>query len=522
VKKKTRLADLLPVLAVAALLLGLGLAVRLYDQDDPPLDFHPTRQLHSLIMARGMYAQAVPGAYPAWQSERAVQQGQAEGLIEPPILESLAVFTYRLAGRELPWAARVYSSLFWLAGALGFYGLCRLYLSRSAALVGMGFMLVLPYGIYASRAFQPDPLMTALIVLSWWAFARWMNGETPPLRNWIWAILAGLLGGAALLVKGTALFFVAGGWAGLVLAGSPLTNPAVPGGLKGLRAVLRRRQVWIIALLVVLPYGLYTAWGALVSGTFAGQLSLRFFPQYWVDPVFYLRWYNLVESAFSLPWLALGLLGAFFLPRGAARGLGWGAWIGYLAMGFALSHHISTHDYYSLPLIPLMGFGLAALTEAARQTLPEPRRLTGALAVILLLSAAGLSTWEARTVLKRADYRAAPAFWQNLADRMGRDAGVVGITQDYGARLVYYGWITPNNWLTAAEFDLRRAAGQQFDLGALFAEQTQGKQFFLVTVPEEFDRQPELKALLNARYAVFDQGPGYLIYDLRKPLQGVN
>jgi hypothetical protein len=191
-------------------------------------------------------------------------------------------------------------------------------------------------------------------------------------------------------------------------------------------------------------------------------------------------------------------------------------------MGFALSHHISTHDYYSLPLIPLMGFGLAALTEAARQTLPEPRRLTGALAVILLLSAAGLSTWEARTVLKRADYRAAPAFWQNLADRMGRDAGVVGITQDYGVRLVYYGWITPNNWLTAAEFDLRRDAGQQFDLGALFAEQTQGKQFFLVTVPEEFDRQPELKALLNARYAVFDQGPGYLIYDLRKPLQGVN
>lgn len=61
---------------LALLLVGLGLVVRLYDLSDPPLDFHPTRQLHSLIMARGMYFETAPGI-PAWQRERAVEMWRA-------------------------------------------------------------------------------------------------------------------------------------------------------------------------------------------------------------------------------------------------------------------------------------------------------------------------------------------------------------------------------------------------------------------------------------------------------------
>jgi len=488
---------------LAVLLVLLGLAVRLYDLGDPPLDFHPTRQLHSLIMARGIYYQDAPGI-PDWQRERAVQQWRAEGVIEPPILENLAALVYRLAGREVPETGRVFSILFWTIGGLGLYGLGRQFFSAPAALVGLGFWMVSPYAVFASRAFQPDPLMTVLIVLAWWAFARWMRVAPPGGRaGWRWALAAGLLGGAALLVKGTALFFVAAGWGGALLAG------------RGMRSALRDRQVWLMAGLAVLPYAAYTLWGVAINGFLQGQFSLRFFPQYWIEPVFYLRWYNLLERAFSLPWLALGLLGAVFLPNRVARGLGWGGWIGYLGMGLALSHHISTHDYYSLPLVGLIGLGLAALAQAALAALPQPRRLLGALAGLVLLASAGMSAWDARTALKRADYRAEPSFWAGLAEKMGRDAAVVGITQDYGARMEYYGWITPANWLTAAEFDLRRSAGQQFDLPALFNEMTAGKQFFLVTLPEELALQPEVKQLLESSYPLFAEGPGYQIYDLR-------
>ncbi len=492
------------ILALVVVLLLTGLVVRLYDLDDAPLDFHPTRQLHSLIMARGMYFEIAPNV-PDWQRERAVQQWRAEGVIEPPILERLAVLTYRMAGREIPHAARVFSILFWLIGAIGLFAVSRELISSQGGLAALGFVLVLPYAVYASRAFQPDPLMAALIVLSWWAFARWARQEGP---GWRWALAAGLLGGGALLVKGTAMFLVAGGFAGGLLA------------QRGLRGALRDARIWLIALLTLLPYGVYTAWGVWGSGMLRDQFGLRFFPQYWLDPAFYLRWFNLLDGAIGLPWLALGALGTFFLSSRLARGLAWGGWAGYLLMGFALSHHISTHDYYSLPLIPLLGFGLAGLLEAARKDLPQPRKLLGTLAVLVLLASAALSAWQARTALKRADYRGEAAFWGSLTEQLGRDAGVVGITQDYGARMVYWGWITPANWLTAAEFDLRRNAGQQFNLAEMFEQLTQGKQFYLVTMLDELERQPEVKELLETRYPLLQAGDGYMIYDLRNPPGG--
>ncbi|MEJ5241736.1 MAG: hypothetical protein WHS87_11110 [Anaerolineales bacterium] len=52
------------------LLLLTGWLIRLYDLDDPPLDFHPTRQLFSALKARGILRRAsrpsatLAGVYP--------------------------------------------------------------------------------------------------------------------------------------------------------------------------------------------------------------------------------------------------------------------------------------------------------------------------------------------------------------------------------------------------------------------------------------------------------------------------
>jgi hypothetical protein len=219
-------------------------------------------------------------------------------------------------------------------------------------------------------------------------------------------------------------------------------------------------------------------------------------------------------------------------------------------MGFGLSHHISTHSYYHLPLVPLAGLGVAALADALLRSQPEPRRVVGGLdptptgkgpaptpagrgqaltpigrgqaltpvgrglATLVLLATALMSGWEARTALKRADYRDQPAFWQSLVAQMGQRASVAGITQDYGYRLEYWGWITPANWLTSAEFALRKSVGQTFDLPALFKDRTANKEYFLVTMLDELDLQPELKAMLEKDYPVFARGPGYVIYYL--------
>ena len=83
--------------AAVLVIFVVGLAIRFYDLDDAPLDFHPTRQLHSALMARGMYYENLPNV-PEWQRKLAVEQWKQEGLIEPPIMERLAALTYQIAG----------------------------------------------------------------------------------------------------------------------------------------------------------------------------------------------------------------------------------------------------------------------------------------------------------------------------------------------------------------------------------------------------------------------------------------
>ena len=75
-----------PLLWLALILIfGVGLVIRVYDYDDPLLDFHPTRQLHSALMARGMYYQNLTSV-PEWQRDMAVRQWKAEGVIELPFV----------------------------------------------------------------------------------------------------------------------------------------------------------------------------------------------------------------------------------------------------------------------------------------------------------------------------------------------------------------------------------------------------------------------------------------------------
>ncbi|MBK9600225.1 MAG: hypothetical protein IPO36_00010 [Anaerolineales bacterium] len=60
--------------------------------------------------------------------------------------------------------------------------------------------------------------------------------------------------------------------------------------------------------------------------------------------------------------LMLGLLGLFFLENEKRRFF-LGLWAGYALFGIYFNYHISSHDYYSLPLIPIVALSLAPLAE---------------------------------------------------------------------------------------------------------------------------------------------------------------
>ena len=355
-------------------ILILGFAIRLYDLTDLPLDFHSTRQLVSVLKARGMYYQTLSvDDVPAEQRSFAIQQWRFRAAVEPEFFERIVAFTYRFTGEQV-WVARIYSSLFWMVGAVFLFLLARELTSTDGALAATAFYVFLPYAVIASRSFQPDPLMVMLIIIFWWAVYKWSLifdqekftaksakdakeknlGDLRVLRGskkaWLFAILAGLFGGLAIFIKFVAAFFVIGGGLGALL------------GRGSIREALKQPQVYVMTALGILPGAAYVIYGVFIAGYLGQQFGGRFIPSLFLSPSYYLGWVNMLNLVIGGGALMIALLGLFFLEKEKLRFI-LALWAGYALFGLYFNYHISTHDYYSLPLIPIVALSLAPVAD---------------------------------------------------------------------------------------------------------------------------------------------------------------
>ena len=513
---------------VAILLFVAAAAIRLYDLTDLPLDFHPTRQLFSAIKARGMYYASMPDA-PADLREFAIQQGKQKVTVEPEVLERLVVSTWKFTGEQL-WVARVYSILFWLIGGIFLYLLARDLFTKDGALFAVAFYLFLPYAVLASRSFQPDSLMLALILGFWWSVNRWAENLLPrrkegreedsilrevnsPSRssrfrgsNWTWVILASLFGGFAIFIKLNAAFFIVGGALGAAL------------GRASLRDLVRNKQVYAMAILGLLPGAAYVAYG-LSRGFLGQQFGGRFIPSLLLSPTYPLGWAQMIGDVLGLFTFALALLGLTLIESKPVRAFALGIWGAYLAFGIFFDYHISTHNYYSLPLIPIAALTLTPLAEAIVGRIVNPtwtphHRILIASSLTLCLLAV---LWTSRSALKSVDYRPEAGYWNQIGETV-RDYRVVALSQDYNSRLVYWGWANAAVWPDSSDIDYHsdlRGGDQTFE--KRFAKLTEGKDLFLVTDLTDLARQPDLQERLS-HFAIFAEGEGYIIYDLQQPI----
>ena len=482
-----------------ALLLVLAAAVRLFDLTDIPLDFHPARQFHSAIIARGIYTEW-GGEYPDQQAALNRAQNASEIRIEPPFLEYLTAFTYKFFGREFLWAARIYSIIFWLVGGIVLYFLLKRVVSSWGALTGLVYFFFLPYGILASRSFQPDPLMLMLVILSLYAFFRW--NDEPDWKN---TIFAGLAAGAAILVKQVAVFFVMAALGGLLIS-----KP-------GFKRLFTSGKVWIMFFLSLLPVALYNFYGIFIEGSLAGQYSERFFPELFIDPGFYIRWIYKIEETNGLALLMLAVLGVLLLRRTEIRNTMFAYLAGYALYGFVFAHHISTHDYYQLPLFFFTAFGLASLADLLFRHLQDikPVWFSRVVVFFVFLLGTGWGIWSARSVMKKIDYRELPQVWQEFSQTAGGPGtATIGLMEDYGASLEYWGYILPQYWWSDEEGDLIRNMKEE-EFVEIFERRTEGKKYFIITDFSELENQLNLKLYLYAHYPVFLAGEQYLIYDLQ-------
>ena len=189
--------------------------------------------------------------------------------------------------------------------------------------------------------------------------------------------------------------------------------------------------------------------------------------------------------------------------------------LGTPSSAFTFNYHISSHDYYSLPLIPIVALSLAPVADAffAQLTKFTTTKFTRVAAFCILLFGLFASLSNIRAEMKRIDYRPEARMWAEISEKLG-DKNTAGLTQDYGSRLAYWGWKNLTSWPTYGDLvyhnDLRNA---QNDFEEQFESIASRKELFLVTDFDELSRQPLLKEKLST-YSIFAEGDGYMIFDL--------
>jgi hypothetical protein len=486
------------VCIMLALVFFFGLAARFYDFDDPPLDFHPTRQLRSMLIARGMFYENLDDV-PQERRVLAVHQWKSEGQqIEPPIMERLTAWGYRLVGTDDLRVPRFLAIFFWTAGGVALFLLLRYLVGAKGAIAGVAYYMLLPFPLLASRSFQPESLMTAAIIFSWWAIVRWARHKT-----WFNAVLAGLITGFAIYVKLPAIFFVAPAMITIVFLDQKL-----------FKAILQP-QVITMGILAILPALIYHVDGLYISGFLQNQTSFRLFPNMLTNPLHYFKWIYYIGGTLGIEFFLLGMAGALLIQEKRFRAMVISIFIGYFLYGLVFAYHIVTHNYYQIPLTPVIAIGLSACAAVVINQVVGRKSFGLVVVGALLFSWMAYNFWDVRTTLDDASYHNEPEFYADMGEKLW-DYSVVSITPDYGYRLLYWGWKGTINWMSVGDFNMRELAGMEIDKADLFAEAVAGRELFLVTSFSELDRQPDVKEILYSTYPIYDQGEDYLIFDLRE------
>ena len=517
-------------------------AIRLCHITEPPDDFHPFRQYRCASIARAFYEEAQGRA--DWAHESADNRHFQDGVLEPPVVEFISVGGYFLLGGEKLWFARVLSVGYWLIAAGLLWRLARRLAGDGPALVTLAVMLFLPYGIVGSRAFQPEPLMVMLQLLTITAV---FNHFAAPLRKRFW--LAAALAAVTFLIKPTGLFAVFAVFGGLSL------------WHRGLKATLFGRESILFTVVSMLPAVSYYGWGIWHVAKLQDQATMSFVPQLYTHLHYWTSWARMIGRTAGLLPFAAGLGGILFFARGPARVLVASMFGGYFAYGLVFNYHIHTHDYYSLQLIPIVALALGPITLAAGNWLGAQWRISAwRLAVTLALGgvllAGGLfAAWQMN--LKRTDKAVKERLKAGLGlvglsekvfrfvrpgyygyEQMRADAVEIGELVHHSHHTVllcvdgpmcvsYFGRLSGKDWpesnLFRFERDVRRLppipVAQRFARGF----QPMDPEYFIITELGDFAAQPELKEFLDANYPVLADRPGhYRIYRLKPAVPPAN
>jgi hypothetical protein len=188
-------------------------------------------------------------------------------------------------------------------------------------------------------------------------------------------------------------------------------------------------------------------------------------------------------------------------------------WLGYLAFGLAFTMHISTHLYYSLPIVPIVALSAAPASAYAveRLRIASPAVKAVALASCCALVAGAALKVEER--LRDPTYRDDVRVYEQVGVAAGHTAAGVDVDPSYSTPLLYYAWVGSS--------PLYSPYGQMLQPGDIerslhtIARESGRPRLLIVTAIHELDYQPELRAFVR-RLPVVRRDTGFVIFRLRR------
>ncbi len=187
------------------LLLVLGVALRTYRLSAPLADWHSWREADTAAVARNFIKAKFDLLYPQSDSFLALNEHNLANpnryfINEFPLYNAIVAIFYKQFGVN-PEIGRIVSIVFATLGAAALYGLVRLTVGVAPAMVALIFYEFIPYNIYYSRVFMPDPTFVALSIISLFWCVLWVKTD-----KLLYGLLLMVTFATAMLVKPYAIF----------------------------------------------------------------------------------------------------------------------------------------------------------------------------------------------------------------------------------------------------------------------------------------------------------------------------
>lgn len=336
------------------LILLLGLILRLYEINRPPVDFLNWRETQTLMVTRNFYREGLMLFTPAidWRTTSEVAPRGTVGATELMVTPFLTAILYHVFGMKT-WVDRVIPILFSLIGAAYFHRLVNRFYGPATATISTLLLTVSPYFLFCGRCHMPEAFAFAMSFATLYHYARWLSTEEK--EDFTLAALFALL---------------------MMLGKPQMAITIIPMALLSIQKFgwpfIIEKRLYLFAALVGLPCALYVWWSYGVlpgkAGLTYGNTQIFEYRRWLTDPAYYAMigkaiWFWALTPAVCL----LALAGLFLpalpglpalprLPRLSGRAEGrffahaWG--VGALAFFLLLPGGNAANGYYHMVLAP--------------------------------------------------------------------------------------------------------------------------------------------------------------------------